>query len=77
MKAFFVGVSIVPFIWIAYHIAGWYLNTAKHLGANMFRPKDVMGPYVTCIGIAIFLWIALIISVIEIEKIKTDRDKQE
>lgn len=75
MKGFLTGVAIVPMMWIAYHIANWYLMTAKYLGANTFRPKDVMGPYVTCFGVALFLWGMLILAVIEIEKVNKESKK--
>lgn len=49
---------------ICFKLAGLYLSTAKSLGANMFRPKDVMGPYFTAFmtgliitGYVAFLWI--------------------
>jgi hypothetical protein len=75
MRAFLIGMSLLPLEYMAYKMAGLYLSAAKDLGANTFRPKDVMGPYITAFVIATGVWITLVVAAIEYEKAKKEQDK--
>ena len=75
MRGFLAGLSVIPIMWVCIKMADFYLATAKHLGANTFRPKDVMGPYISAVMIGLLVWGAVILGTIEYEKALKDRDK--
>lgn len=76
MRGFLAGLSGIPIIWLCIMMADIYLATAKSLGANTFRPKDVMGPYMSAITIGLLIWGAVILGTIEYEKaLKEKQDK--